>query len=146
MADWDEDSPELGVNLAALSLLIRGEAVLRAVPTVAAAREWHRLMMHNLNVPTPGYIGKYRGEPGLDGVNVRIGTRYGVRSALVAAELAILEQTLQSALAALDEDIAIDGALTADQFKAVINVCAWLHAEWVRIHPFANGNGRMARV
>jgi Fic family protein len=24
-------------------------------------------------------------------------------------------------------------------------VCAWVHAEWVRIHPFANGNGRTAR-
>lgn len=30
--------------------------------------------------------------------------------------------------------------------KAVIDVAAWAHAEWVRIHPFANGNGRSARA
>ncbi|WP_366522456.1 Fic family protein [Flagellatimonas centrodinii] len=29
---------------------------------------------------------------------------------------------------------------------AVLEVCAWAHAEWVRIHPFANGNGRSARL
>jgi Fic family protein len=146
MADWDENSPELGINLAELSLLVRDEALLRTVPTVAAARDWHRLMMRNLKAPNPDYVGKYRGESGLEGVNVRIGTHYGIRSDLVAAELANFEQTLQGALAALDEDIPVDDELTADQFKAVIDVCAWVHAECVRIHPFANGNGRMARV
>jgi Fic family protein len=25
-------------------------------------------------------------------------------------------------------------------------VCAWAYAEWIRIHPFANGNGRTARL
>ena len=35
--------------------------------------------------------------------------------------------------------------LTAVEAQAVIDLCAWTHAEWVRIHPFANGNGRTAR-
>ena len=29
---------------------------------------------------------------------------------------------------------------------AVIDVAAWAHSEWVRIHPFPNGNGRTARA
>ena len=29
---------------------------------------------------------------------------------------------------------------------AIVDLCAWVHAEWVRIHPFANGNGRTARL
>ena len=29
---------------------------------------------------------------------------------------------------------------------AVLDVCGWVHAEWVRIHPFVNGNGRTARL
>jgi len=33
----------------------------------------------------------------------------------------------------------------ADQLAAIIDLCAWAHAEWIRIHPFANGNGRTAR-
>jgi Fic family protein len=28
----------------------------------------------------------------------------------------------------------------------VLTYCAILHGEWVRIHPFANGNGRTARL
>jgi Fic family protein len=33
-----------------------------------------------------------------------------------------------------------------DQLSAIIDLAAWAHAEWVRIHPFANGNGRTARL
>jgi hypothetical protein len=40
----------------------------------------------------------------------------------------------------------MDQELDADQLAAVIDLCAWVHAEWVRIHPFANGNGRTARL
>ncbi len=29
---------------------------------------------------------------------------------------------------------------------AIVRLCAYAHGEWVRIHPFANGNGRTARV
>jgi len=36
--------------------------------------------------------------------------------------------------------------LDADGLAAVLDLAAWAHAEWVRIHPFANGNGRTARV
>ncbi|MEA2690858.1 MAG: hypothetical protein QOJ16_245, partial [Acidobacteriota bacterium] len=36
--------------------------------------------------------------------------------------------------------------LTADNLAAVLTLCAWAHSEWVRIHPFANGNGRTARL
>ena len=37
-------------------------------------------------------------------------------------------------------------ALSTDQGRAIVALCAWTHAEWVRIHPFANGNGRTARI
>jgi Fic/DOC family protein len=46
-----------------------------------------------------------------------------------------------------------DGALpvgrrptTALELRAVLLLAANLHGEWVRIHPFANGNGRIARL
>ena len=28
----------------------------------------------------------------------------------------------------------------------MIELAGWAHAEWVRIHPFRNGNGRTARL
>ncbi len=36
--------------------------------------------------------------------------------------------------------------LTDQDLDDVIELAAWAHAEWVRIHPFANGNGRTARM
>ena len=35
---------------------------------------------------------------------------------------------------------------TVDELQAVVNLSAAVHGEWVRIHPFANGNGRTARM
>jgi Fic family protein len=64
----------------------------------------------------------------------------------VAAELARFEQILQRVVRRLDELIPPRTALDADQLIAILEVCAWTHAEWVRIHPFANGNGRTARL
>jgi Fic/DOC family protein len=34
----------------------------------------------------------------------------------------------------------------AHQLAAIIDLSAWVHAEWVRIHPFANSNGGTARL
>ena len=33
-----------------------------------------------------------------------------------------------------------------EQIEQVVKVAAWAHGEWVRIHPFANGNGRTSRL
>ena len=49
-------------------------------------------------------------------------------------------------MAALDARYPRAEALDTDGLAAVIDLCAWAHAEWVRIHPFANGNGRTARI
>lgn len=46
---------------------------------------------------------------------------------------------------ALDALYPAGSELDADGLAAVIQLSAWAHAEWVRIHPFANGNGRTAR-
>lgn len=35
----------------------------------------------------------------------------------------------------------VPGALAA-----VIRLCAHTHGEWIRMHPFSNGNGRTARI
>lgn len=35
---------------------------------------------------------------------------------------------------------------TSVETSEVVKLTAWAHGEWVRIHPFANGNGRTARL
>jgi hypothetical protein len=34
----------------------------------------------------------------------------------------------------------------ADQVAAIVDLCAWVQAEWARIHPFANENGNAVRL
>jgi hypothetical protein len=102
--------------------------------------------MRNLAVPDPGYIGAFRGEPGLEDCQVTVGGRWGVAADQVAPALSAFERRLQQAVAYLDALILAGAPLSTDQGKAIIELCAWTHAEWVRIHPFANGNGRTARI
>jgi Fic family protein len=146
MPDWDEDSPELRANLGAVLRGIRDAAQRRQPLTLDAIRHWHRHIMKGLKTPHPASIGRFRGEPGLEEVEVRIGAHRGVPAAQVSTEVKGFEARLARIVARLDEAIAPGADLDADQLEAVLNVCAWAHSEWVRLHPFANGNGRTARL
>ena len=146
MADWDADSPRLRQNLITVLRDARERALRRDQPTVEDARRWHRGMMTGLRVPDGKYRGRFRGERGLETTRVWIGAREGVGPASVARALAAFEQTLQRAVAALDARYPQEQELDVDGLAAVIDLSAWAHAEWVRMHPFANGNGRTARI
>lgn len=101
--------------------------------------------MVGLRVPDAAYVGAFRGEAGLEDVEVVVGGAYGVPAANVAAELAAFESTLMAIVEQLDDRYPDADALDPDGLEAVIDLAAWAHAEWVRIHPFTNGNGRTAR-
>ena len=145
MPDWDADSPELRQNLARLLEEIAARADLREKPTIELAREWQRRFMHGLAAELR-YVGAFRGEPGLEKTGVKIGRYRGTPAAKVAEELKRFEKILQVAVAQLDRILPAGKELNPDEYGAVIDLCAWAHAEWVRIHPFANGNGRTARL
>ena len=146
MSDWDEDSPQLRQNLRRVLSGIRDEARLRTTPTIKATRVWHTDTLHRLKVPDPDYVGRFRGEAGLEDYNVKVGLYPGVTAQHVADELKQFEKKMQAAVFALDQLIIPDHDLNADQLSAVLDLCAWVHCEWIRIHPFANGNGRTARL
>ena len=145
MDDWDDDSEQLRANLHRVLADVRKAAFEPVKPTVELAREWQAKIMHQLTRPKPLYVGRFRGEPGLEGCEVAIGDDYGAPSGDVAKELKAFEGKLQNAVKRLDGLIAPDH-LSADSVAAVIKLCAWVHSEWIRIHPFANGNGRTARL
>src|SRR5436305_3306747 len=102
--------------------------------------------MEGLGTPSLRFVGAFRGEPGLEHVQVRVGSNYGVNSINVAGELRRFEEKLQALVAELDALLPIGQELDSDYLAAIVDLCAWAHAEWVRIHPFANGNGRTARL
>jgi hypothetical protein len=143
---WDEDSPQLRENLARVLEEIVRASEQRETPTLEAARRWQTLVMEGLDVPDSRFVGAFRGEPGLENVQIIVGANYGVDSATVAEELARFEAMLQKLVAELDALLPIGQEPDADQLAAIVDLCAWVHAEWVRIHPFANGNGRTARL
>lgn len=101
--------------------------------------------MAGLGVPSSAWIGRLRGEPGV-GVAVFVGSAEGARASDVAAELGEFEHRLQQVVAALDARYPANTDLDEDGIAAVTDLAGWAHAQWVRIHPFANGNGRTARM
>ena len=146
MPNWDEDSPQLRRNLSKVLDEIVLAAQRREFPTLASAKHWQSLLMKNLAVPDARFVGAFRGEPGLENIQVRVGAHYGVDAAEVAEELTGFERKLHALIRELDAMLPTGQEPDADQLAAVVDLCAWVHAEWIRIHPFANGNGRTARL
>lgn len=146
MNDSGDDSEQLRANLHRVLSDARHDARQRLTPTVEQARGWQSNIMQGLTSPGSQYVGRFRGELGLRGCEVAIGNHRGVSSDNVAEDLKRFEKKLQETVAALDDLIKPDQDMSADDVAAVIDLCAWVHSEWVRIHPFANGNGRTARL
>ena len=148
MSDWGDDGKQLRANLRRVLSDALRDARRRLAPTVEQGRGWQSNIMQGLTSPGSQYAGRFRGEPGLEGREVAIGKSRGVSSDNVAEELNRFYDKLQRTLEALDALIKTDQDLGADEVAAVIDLCAWVHSEWVRIHPFANGNGngRTARL
>jgi Fic family protein len=146
VADWDADGPRLQANLEGVLEDVSRWADNRDSITVATIKRWHRQTMSGLDVPDPKYVGRFRGEPGLDSEPVYIGSHEGTKAAHVAGEVDEFVKRLQAVSEKLDKLFPRGEELDRDGLEAVIELAAWTHSEWVRIHPFGNGNGRSARI
>jgi hypothetical protein len=73
-ANWDEDSPQLPDNLTKVLREIRADKERRITLTSESARQWQRETMDGIEVPSPEYVGKYRGEVGVANIHVWIGS------------------------------------------------------------------------
>jgi fido (protein-threonine AMPylation protein) len=152
---WNEDPPgaeqQILANAAALLREIAERADRRLAPSVAMAQEWHRLLYRDVALPVSYYAGEPRDSdpdcPEPQGYEVAVGTARGTPSELVPAALSGFEASAQRAVLSLDEAIpAGRQPASGPELHGVLSLCAVLHGEWVRIHPFANGNGRTARL
>lgn len=151
---WNVDPPGfervLETNVRELIVAIAGSAPQRFAPSVAMAQDWHRALYRGVPLPVAYYAGEVRDTdqrfPELIGYEVAVGAQPGVPSALVPAELARFEVAARTAVANLDEAIAVGASLDPTQLTAVLLLCSIAHGEWARMHPSANGNGRIARV
>lgn len=148
LPDWDENSPRLQDNLQRIAQSLAPVDGKRPdiSPGLEYARRWHRQVMSGLAVPDDRYIGNFRGEYGLERLGVRVGVNPGTPPWHVLQEVEVFEEHLKIAVDMLDSDYPTADDLDEDGMNAVIELAGWAHAEWVRIHPFANGNGRIARI
>jgi Fic family protein len=153
---WEDppgSAPQIEANVERVVRAIASAADRREPPTVAMAQSWHRDLYEGIPRPFEYYAGEVRDSdarfPDLIGYEVRIGPVLGVPSAQVPAALTGFEGSARTAAETLDRLIPMGAAaheMEPQQLHGVLTYCASLHGSWVRIHPFANGNGRTARL
>lgn len=152
---WNDDPPgsrdRIRSNLEALLGDLIAEADRRLAPSVDMARAWHRRIFDGVELPVPYYAGEIRDDdpryPELIDYEVRIGADRGVPARRVPEALEAFEEAMKQGVDALDDELPI-GTVTAEGgvLGSILTLCANAHGEWARIHPFANGNGRTARL
>jgi len=93
-------------------------------------------------------LGEFRGSTAsraLQKCDVAVGNVPGVMAQRIAAELQRFERSITQRMLKLDAACP-GGASDAATIAEIAELAADLHGEWVRIHPFADGNGRTARI
>lgn len=126
-------------------------APLRHPPSLNLAANWHADIYAGVAVPSSSYVANPRdsdpAHPDLIGYEVQVGAKQGLPSSEVPAEMAGFETALVQAVTAFDQDIGPgQPLLDRAQTLGVVELASVAHGEWVRIHPYANGNGRTARL
>ena len=153
--DWNEDQPgdlpTIIGNVRDLWPLVAADAAARPTPSLELALAWHRRIYQRVAVPHPDYVGQVRDSdprfPCLVDYEVVVGTARGVRARDVPAALQAFVRATATVVATLDAVVPPGGIASAPPtVAAIVRLCAYAHGEWIRIHPFANGNGRTARV
>jgi hypothetical protein len=150
---WNDEvaSARADANLVLLGVQIVAESyAVRALPHADLVCAWHRSMLEGVDIPDDAYRGAFRGDahPALHNYEANVGGLSVTPAADVATAVSDLIAELQTRVQELDE-LDVDERLdeeSAEFVEAALETAAWLHGEWVRIHPFANGNGRTARM
>ena len=115
------------------------------------AQEWHRRTYAGVALPVRYYAGEIRDSdpafPELSGYEVIVGSARGLPSADVPLGLVAFEAGMHAMTRLLDSRVPVGTRpTTAVDLRAILLAAAIAHGEWIRIHPFANGNGRSGRL
>jgi hypothetical protein len=150
---WDEDDPQVRNrimdNLATLLPDVVASGRRRDPPAVDLVSHWHRCMLDGVPLAERKVAGGFRGSGPQGGrlktYRVTVDQVEAVRPGRVRSQMSLFGRRLGEKVAALDP--LIPAKAPPDQREGqVIALGAWAHGEFIRIHPFADGNGRMARA
>jgi hypothetical protein len=149
--DLGRDRQLIEANITAVGRGISQNAAARLAPRVATAQHWHTDIYRDAHVPVWYFAGQVRDSddryPELVDYEVRVGTIAAPPARDVPEHLRTFESRMREACLRLDAVLPVGRPpSTDDDLSAVLILCAYAHGEWVHIHPFANGNGRTARL
>ena len=152
---WNTDPAGAEATIASNVSAIYRQLVLdageRREPSLELAAAWHRELYRSVAVPSRSYLGNPRhsdpDHPDLIGYELAVGAKTGVPSRSVPSQLDAFIIGLGQAVTTFDQVIPRGKpAQDPGDVLAVVELAALTHGEWVRIHPYANGNGRTARI
>jgi fido (protein-threonine AMPylation protein) len=146
--DWRDDAPRDAHFKAAVSRAYRQVAVSVGSRMVSSGdpSQWHRTVFEG-RVPLDYYAGNYRqNDPHRPCLarDVSIGGIAGSAYQSVIAEITLLFDDLRRELAYLE----VRWSTLSPENRALF-VATWIASlvgNFVRVHPFLNGNGRMSRL
>ncbi|HEX6867889.1 MAG TPA: Fic family protein [Candidatus Limnocylindrales bacterium] len=152
---WNEDQPgdppRIIANVSSLWPSVESDARHRPAPSIDLVLEWHRRIYEGVSVPDPDYVGAIRDSdqtrPCLIDYEVWVSASQGFLARDVPAATDAFIQAMGQVVSSLDA-ATTPGQTPVDPtiVRAIVRLCAYAHGEWIRIHPFANGNGRTARI
>ena len=111
--------------------------------------EWHKDCFIGLvSASDECFLGAYRGSrhPRLKNMRVIVGGVEGAPPLVVEAKVDEFFHQLRMRVASLLTEIPIEQDKSKRELRLIATLAGWAHGEWVRIHPFANGSGRTARL
>lgn len=150
-ADPASSAPRIRRNATRTLRLVKQHAQAGNPPQISAAQEWHRELYKGVPLPVDYYAGEIRDSdprfPELIDYEVQVGGAVGVPAREVPAALTSFETAVQTAVGRLDQGIGVGvKPATVSDLNSALLLASITHGEWARIHPFANGNGRTARL
>ena len=113
--------------------------------------KWHKDCLSGLSYVSKAdecFLGAYRGSrhPRLKNLRVGVGGKEGVAPEKVQEEVDKFFTQLQTQMNEVAATIQLDRDKSREELLQIVKVAGRAHGEWVRIHPFANGSGRTARL
>lgn len=149
---WQEhpdDTRTIADNIALLDAKVAANKGHRENFTLELVKSWHVEIHRDCrHVPSPAYVGNFRGSghPHLADYRVGFGRYLGTEPSEVEEALSDFTSSLHDWLGRLDASMPDPAAATPSRLNAALDCTARHYAVWLRIHPFADGNGRTARV